>query len=154
MKNPSLKIISCCAPNFYKALSPLNEMPHQCVHCKQVYPDASKELLEGCVCGSKFFFYVRKEQLQQLQEKIVELESLDKEEVEEDIREMIGALDEDYPVILDLESIRVVGPGKFEIDIINLLTKKRPLIYKLEEGKYVIDIASSMLQGLKKKEHE
>lgn len=67
---------------------------------------------------------------------------------------MIGALDEDYPVILDLESIRVVGPGKFEIDIINLLTKKRPLIYKLEEGKYVIDIASSMHQGLKKKEHE
>ncbi len=126
-------------------------MPHQCVHCNNVYPDASKELLEGCSCGSKFFFYVKQEQMHQLQEKIIELEGIDKAEVEEDVREMIGAIDEDYPVILDLESIRVIGPGKFEVDIVNLFTKKRPIIYKLEEGKYIIDIASTMHQGFSKK---
>ncbi len=126
-------------------------MPHQCVHCNTVYPDASKELLEGCTCGSKFFFYVKQEQMQQLQEKVIELEGIDKEAVEEDVREMIGAVDEDYPVILDLESIRVIGPGKFEVDVVNLFTKKRPLIYKLEEGKYIIDIASTMSQGFEKK---
>jgi predicted nucleic acid-binding Zn-ribbon protein len=89
--------------------------------------------------------------MHQLQEKVIELEGIDKAEVEEDVREMIGAIDEDYPVILDLESIRVIGPGKFEVDIVNLFTKKRPLIYKLEEGKYIIDIASTMHQGLSKK---
>ncbi|MBM3247734.1 hypothetical protein FJZ17_04330, partial [Candidatus Pacearchaeota archaeon] len=45
---------------------------------------------------------------------------------------------------LDLESIRVLGPGKFEIDVVNLFSKKRPLIYKLEEGKYIIDLASTL----------
>ena len=47
------------------------------------------------------------------------------------------------PVILDLESVRVIRPGQFEIDIVNLFSKRRPLIYKLEEGKYIIDLAAS-----------
>ncbi len=124
-------------------------MSHQCVHCNKMYPDASKELLEGCSCGSRFFFYVREEQLEQLKERVIEFEGLDKEEVEEDVREMIG-VEEDYPVILDLESIRVIGPGKFEVDVVNLFTKKRPLIYKLEEGKYIIDIASTLYESRKR----
>ena len=48
--------------------------------------------------------------------------------------------------------MRTVGPGKFEIDVVNLFNKKRPLIYKLEEGKYIIDLASTLerdLTGLK-----
>ena len=32
---------------------------HQCVHCGKVYPDGSKALLEGCSCGSHFFFYIK-----------------------------------------------------------------------------------------------
>ncbi len=57
---------------------------------------------------------------------------------------MIGAEKEDVPVILDLESVKVLGEGKFEIDVVNLFSKKRPLIYKLEEGKYIIDLASTI----------
>ena len=74
-----------------------------------------------------------------------ELEKADKEQIEKDIRELTG-LDKkpDEPVILDLESVRVLKPGKFEIDIVNLFSKHRPLIYKLEEGKYVIDLASTL----------
>ena len=30
----------------------------------------------------------------------------------------------DKPVILDLESVRVLKPGKFEIDIVNLFSKE------------------------------
>ena len=51
---------------------------------------------------------------------------------------------EEIPVILDLESVRVLRPGKYEIDVVNLFSKKRPLIYKLEEGKYIIDLASTI----------
>jgi len=120
-------------------------MPNQCVHCGKIYPDAAPELLRGCSCGSRFFFFVRKEQLDELKNKKVELEGLDKKKVEEDIREMIGLEEErEIPVILDLESVRTLGPGKFEIDLVNLFTKKRPLIYKLEEGKYIIDLASTL----------
>ncbi|MBI2448795.1 hypothetical protein HYV49_00685 [Candidatus Pacearchaeota archaeon] len=129
-------------------------MPHKCVHCARIYPNASRELLEGCACGSKFFLYVREDQLnkvQETEEKIIELVETDKEKVEQEIREMIGASDDDAPIILDLESVRVLGHGKFQIDIINLFRKDRPLIYKLEEGKYIIDIASTLMNIKDKK---
>lgn len=67
----------------------------------------------------------------------------DKKEIESDIRDIIGLKDDEIkPVILDFESIHIPEPGKFEIDLINLL-KKKPLVYKLEEGRYIIDVASS-----------
>ena len=70
-------------------------------------------------------------------------------QVEKEIREMAGISDEDVPVILDIESVRVTGAGKFEIDLVNVFNKKRPLIYKIEEGKYIIDLASTLSQNIK-----
>ena len=102
-------------------------MPHQCTKCGKVYPDASNELLIGCICGSKFFYYIRQEKFEHLQnEKDQILEQLNKaykDQIEKDIRELTG-LDKkpDEPVILDLESVRVIRPGKFEIDIVNLFS--------------------------------
>jgi hypothetical protein len=119
-------------------------MPHKCVHCSRILPNANKELLEGCSnCGNKFFFYVREDQLKRLQETTIEIPEEKKKEVEKEVREMAGIIDENAPVILDIESIRVSGEGKFEIDITNLFDKDRPLIYKLEEGKYFIDLTST-----------
>jgi len=74
----------------------------------------------------------------------MQISAQEKKQVEKQIRDMAGITEEEAPVILDLESVRVVGSGKFEIDIVNLFNKKRPLIYKLEEGKYIIDLASTM----------
>ena len=124
-------------------------MKHQCVHCGKLHDDSSRALLDGCECGSHFFFFVRKQQLEEIQHKTIELQDVDKKQVEQDIREIIGLQeDKEAPVILDLESVRVTGPGKFEIDIVNLFSKKRPLIYKLEEGKYIIDLASTLKVSL------
>ena len=129
-------------------------MPHQCTKCGKVYPDASKELLNGCECKSKFFYYIRQERIDEIKKErdnevknlIKELERSDKTQIEKDIREITG-MDKkenlEKPVILDLESVKVIKPGKFEIDVINLFNKRRPLIYKLEEGKYIIDLAAS-----------
>ena len=121
--------------------------PHQCVHCSEIYPDAAQELLKGCKCGSHFFFYIRQEFADKLQsgeeEMPIEFKQIDKQQIEKDVREIVGAVKEDEPIILDLESVRITGPGKFELDIVNLFSKKRPLIYKLEEGKYIIDLAAS-----------
>jgi len=72
-----------------------------------------------------------------------------KKEVESEIRELAGITEEDTPVILDIEAVRVTGNGKFEIDLINVFNKKRPLIYKVEEGKYIIDLASTLKQNVK-----
>jgi len=120
-------------------------MPHRCVHCGEIYSAGSKEILTGCSkCGGHFFFYIRDEHLKNVNEMPMQISSSEKKQVEKQIRDMAGITEEEAPVILDLESVRVVGSGKFEIDIINLFSKKRPLIYKLEEGKYIIDLASTM----------
>lgn len=126
-------------------------MPHQCVHCSKIYPTASKELLEGCLCGSHFFFFVKDNDLAVLQKETESLTREEKKEIEQDVREIIGIEeDEEKPVILDFESIRIPKPGKFEIDLVSLFRKK-PLIYKIDDGKYVIDIASTFQQSMKEK---
>ena len=125
-------------------------MPHRCVHCGKFYPAGSKELLEGCnECGGHFFFYVKEDQLEKAEEPMMQIPVEDRKKVEMEIREMAGIIEEDTPVILDIESVRAVGEGKFEIDIVNLFNKKRPLIYKVEEGKYIIDLASTLKQNVK-----
>jgi len=125
-------------------------MPNQCVRCSRIIPTGSRELLEGCKeCGSHFFFFIRDEQLAKIKEEPLEIPEQEKATIEKDIREIAGITDEKAPVILDLESVRVTGEGKFEIDIVNLFNKKRPLIYKLEEGKYIIDLASTLNKSLK-----
>lgn len=120
-------------------------MPHQCVHCSKIIPIGGRELLEGCSdCGGKFFFYIKDEQLQRIKENIVEIPEEQRNVIERDVRDMAGIVDEDAPVILDLESIRIGGEGKFELDLVKLFRRDRPLIYKLEEGKYIIDLSSTL----------
>lgn len=107
-------------------------------------------MLAGCSkCGSHFFFYLKDEQIKKIKEHPIKIAEEDKKQIEKDIREMAGITEEDTPVILDIESVRVVGPGKFEIDLVNLFRKDRPLIYKLEEGKYIIDLASTLKKSMK-----
>ncbi len=134
-------------------------MPHQCTHCSRIFPDAAEELLKGCMCGSRFFYYIKQEKLDELKQEIktvmVELDRADKKQIEKDIRELTGLDEEpDKPVILDVESIKVVRPGKFEIDIVNLFSRNRPIIYKLGEGKYIIDINASLQKGVSSSEVE
>ena len=119
-------------------------MSHQCVRCNTLYEDGSSELLSGCSCGSKFFFYIRKEYMQEAQEIVTNLSQEQKKEIESDVRDLIveEKFDEEKPVILDLESIKILEPGKYELDIVKLF-KKQPLIIRVEEGKYIIDLKST-----------
>lgn len=123
-------------------------MPHQCVRCNKIYEDASSEILKGCgSCGGKFFFFVKKEALKQVQEATASLTKEDKARIERDVLDIIG-YEEDKPVILDLASVNILKPGKFELDLVRLF-KGEPMVYRLEEGKYVIDIAETF-KNLKK----
>ena len=125
-------------------------MSHQCVRCSRIIPPGSKEILEGCrECKGRFFFYVKDSQFEEAQDKIIEIPEEQKDSIEEDIREMAGITDDLAPVILDIESIRITGDGKFELDIEKLFKRDRPLIYKLEEGKYIIDLASTLKASMK-----
>ncbi len=127
-------------------------MPHQCVKCNTFYEDGSNQLLKGCTnCGGKFFFFVRKEHLEEAKNLVVNLTKKEKQQIEKDIYN-IAEIDADRtrPVVLDLESIRVLKPGQYELDLVKLL-QKYPLVYRLEEGKYIIDLTSTFkLEDLNK----
>jgi len=119
-------------------------MPHQCVHCSKIIDVGSKEIFEGCNnCKGKFFFYIRDEQISKLKEEkeapVPEFNTIDKKQVEEDVRSILKIEDDEKPVILDLESVRTLAPGKYEFDIVSLINK-RPIVFKLSEGKYIIDL--------------
>ena len=122
-------------------------MPHQCVRCGSFYDDGDAAILKGCKCGGKLFFYIKKSKLEKLKketETISKLSEKEKNQIEDDAFDLVGVdKEKGDPVILDLESIRVLQPGKFEIDLVSLINR-RPIVFKLEEGKYIIDIESSL----------
>lgn len=121
-------------------------MPHQCVHCSKTYDDGSREILQGCSCGSKFFFYLTAEKLAKINQAptaapAVPLSDAEKVQIEHDVREIIGVEEhEETSVVLDFESVKILKPGKYVIDLHNLFNKERPLVYTLEEGKYFVDL--------------
>ncbi len=122
-------------------------MPHRCVRCGKVYDDGAVEILNGCGCGAKLFLFIRKKDNHDAEEIIENLSEQDKNQIESDVYDIIGIeKKEDTPIVLDLESIKIKKPGKFELDLVNLFNKKQPLVYKLEEGKYVIDLAESFMR--------
>jgi predicted nucleic acid-binding Zn-ribbon protein len=88
--------------------------------------------------------------------KDLNLSQKQKEQIEKDVFEIIGSKDPDkeQPVILDIESIKILKPGKYEIDLVNLFKRKQPVIYKLAEGKYVIDLIETFKKLREDKEEE
>jgi predicted nucleic acid-binding Zn-ribbon protein len=107
-----------------------------------MYADGAKQLLEGCDdCKGRFFYFMRKEAVEK--QVFPSLTKDEVEEVEKDIRELIGDKKVgDKSIILDIETIRVLKPGKYLIDLTNAFSKDRPIIYKIKDGKYYIDLSS------------
>tara|TARA_Y100000310_G_C20534498_1_gene740179 strand:+ start:474 stop:857 length:384 start_codon:yes stop_codon:yes gene_type:complete len=127
-------------------------MPHQCVRCSSFYDDGAGEIIKGCSCGGKLFFYIKKEKLEEVKKATgtIKLNEEEKKQLEKDVFDLVEQeIDKDQPVVLDLEAIRVTKPGKYEFDLVHLF-KGEPLIFKLEEGKYMIDLVQSFKQFGKK----
>lgn len=128
-------------------------MPHQCVRCNKFYNDGAVEILKGCDCGGRLFFYIKKQKMEEAKKEVedLQLSNEQKLQIEEDVREMLGdKLEEDNTVVLDIESVRVLKPGKYELDLVQLF-KGEPVVYKLEEGKYMVDLRETFERLQKKK---
>ncbi|MBN1793197.1 hypothetical protein JW826_05945 [Candidatus Woesearchaeota archaeon] len=119
-------------------------MPHQCVRCGKLYEDGEIDILNGCPCGAKMFYFLRKEKYERLRVEAAQKASLsadDREQMESDVYDMLGGdIDRDKPVILDLECVEVLQPGKYNLDIVKLFQNHSPFIIKLEDGKYFVDL--------------
>lgn len=123
-------------------------MPYKCVHCSHLYVDGSQEILSGCSeCKSRFFFYIKEEQLKEISKDhdwSDDLSNSEKKRIEQDVREIAG-MNEDVetPIFLDFESVRILRPGKYLLDLPKLFSKNKPRVYQLEDGKYIIDLVSA-----------
>lgn len=119
-------------------------MAYKCVNCSTPYEDGSKEVLEGCSkCGRKFFFYIKKEMFDAInnkEEEFFELSPSEKQQIESDVRDISGIEDEESPVFLDFESVKIVKGGKYLLDLSKLFSQE-PRIYQLEDGKYIVDFS-------------
>ncbi|MBS3125718.1 hypothetical protein J4211_05745 [Candidatus Woesearchaeota archaeon] len=126
-------------------------MPHQCVRCNILYDDGASEILKGCSCGARVFFFIRKEKLERMKNTIPQtLDVEQRQQIEDDVMGLVGREREDLPVVLDFESVHVTEPGKYELDLVKLF-QQAPLIFKMEDGKYIIDVAQSFERLRKKK---
>ncbi len=119
-------------------------MFHKCVKCGQVYEKGSNEILNGCVCGNRLFFFVKNKNSAK---KFDKLKSKNKEKLNDELQEIFEEnMNEESPVVLDIETIKIISPGKYEIDI-NALMNKQGIVYSFDEGKYSVDLNESFNLG-------
>ena len=122
-------------------------MPHQCVRCNTFYEDGNDVVLKGCTCGGKLFFFIKKSHIDEAKKLIVNLSEDEKTQMEHDVFDLVGAKkEEEMPVVLEFESIRVLQPGKYHLDLVHLF-KNEPIIIKVGDGKYMLDLNETFKQG-------
>ena len=126
-------------------------MPHKCIKCGREFEDGSTQILRGCPsCSGKKFLYVKEDERHAdvLEEKRLETLIEEKSEAVLEVKHIPLKETEFYNRI---ETIRILEPGKYELNI-EKLAKSDEMIYGIgKEGKYVVDISSMAKQNKKKK---
>ncbi len=115
------------------------------MNCGRRYEDDSEELLKGCVCGSTLFLYEKDPEDKKNKKPAKKKDAL-VEEIDNFLKNLKKKLKRKPEVRFDLESIKVVRDGIYEINIARLL-EKLPLIIEIKDGSYNIHLPSAFKQG-------
>ena len=126
-------------------------MPHKCTQCGREFRDGSVEILRGCPsCGGKKFLYVsdRVRNADVLEEKsIADIAQETKQEVFE-VRNQ-GLASRPTDILERVESVRIVSPGKYELNL-ERLAKSQDIIIGVDDGMYMLDLPSMSKKKQKK----
>lgn len=141
-------------------------MPHRCTRCGTIFEDGDSVILSGCPsCGWNKFLYVKKELeglenqgRAALEEQKLDLEaSLD--EVVRNIDEALASEEKDREQQSEnetkteeerVESVRILGPGSYELNLDSLLERKELVMAIREEGSYALHLPSVFNQQKEK----
>ncbi len=115
-------------------------MPHRCTKCGKEYPDGDMRILKGCECGNNKFLYVPKAKVEAVAEGVE-----GKTEIEEPVKRIERQLTD-----MGIASVKIIAPGKYELNLDRLFTTDEIIIALQEDGKYVIHLPS-LLKGKKGK---
>jgi len=107
---------------------------HKCLKCGKKFEKLTKEMLRGCPeCGGNFFLYLKDgDSAAELVDKI----KIEEKEPSEGER---------------IESLRILSPGVYELNLGALLQRKGIIMEIKEDGSYAIHLPS--LFGEKKQKH-
>ncbi len=108
-------------------------MPHRCTECGKEFVDGDMQILKGCECGNNKFLYVPKKQEGGGEEK--EEEAVDVEEKAEEIKNQIAEE-------MGMETVRIVAPGQYEINLDKVLSREEIVISLQQDGKYLLHLPS------------
>ena len=117
-------------------------MPHKCAKCGREYRDGSTEILKGCEsCGGKKFLYVKDSELHKdvFEEKSIEEIA---QETKEQVLEVRTVQKKEVEMYDRVETIRIVGPGTYELNIEKMAKGDERIISVGKEGVYNIDLLS------------
>jgi predicted nucleic acid-binding Zn-ribbon protein len=127
-------------------------MPHKCTKCGREYPDGSTEILKGCgSCGGKKFLYIKEAEINKdvLEEKSIEEIAL---ESKEEVLEVVEPGPKKEVEMYDrVETIRIVAPGTYEINIEKMAKSDERIVSIGTEGNYLIDLMSMAKEPKKKR---
>ncbi|MFP4590436.1 MAG: Zn-ribbon domain-containing protein [Halobacteriales archaeon] len=143
-------------------------MPHQCTGCGRRFPDGSTEMLGGCPdCGGKKFQFqpnaeAPPEDAAQTaaRSEVVPEEHLPRGEAvdapaPEPEAEPAREAPAERPTLAELreelddqfESIKIVEPGQYELNLMELYDRETYIISLQEDGRYVIEVPEAWREG-------
>ena len=152
-------------------------MPHKCTRCENVFEDGAAVILDGCPnCGWNKFLYVGempsapspedKESLDSDVAEVINETGKTSEETEpsehapadkfiREIDEILGIDHQERSVTEDdgerVESVRILGPGSYELNLDSLLGRKEIVMAIKEDGTYAVDLPSVFRRDKKDK---
>lgn len=146
-------------------------MPHKCTKCESIFKDGAAIILNGCPkCGWNKFFYVRDDvvplevkahgelsepaskfikEVDELLGKPVEGTALEK--AQELSEEKTSQESQSKEIGDRVESVRILAPGTYELNLESLLERDEIVMALKEDGTYIVHLPSVFN---KKKFHE
>ncbi len=137
-------------------------MPHRCTRCGTIFEDGDSVILSGCpTCGWNKFLYAKKEsESSEIQRKPAMGEQ--KLDLESSLDGVVRSIDEalaseqenkkkefETEGIVEeerVESVRILGPGSYELNLDSLLERKELVMAIREEGSYALHLPSVFKQ--------
>lgn len=126
-------------------------MPHKCIQCGRDYKDASPVILRGCEsCGGRKFLFVGENDRNKDIMLGQSAEALAKEAPEQvlEVNETTSETKEPHDRV---ESIRIISPGTYELNIEKLASTDERVVGIGTEGSYLLDLHSMIKPGKDKK---
>jgi predicted nucleic acid-binding Zn-ribbon protein len=141
-------------------------MPHKCTRCENIFRDGAAIILNGCPkCGWNKFLYVRDESPAtgsvtkgEISTNTTQI-SPEASNFIREIDELLGIKDETPELKPEtetkevgnrIESIRILSPGQYELNLESLLERKEIVMALKEDGTYIVNLPSVFK---KKKDH-